>query len=112
MVSSAKILLKTGVPSGGQFSPVNGWQRGDEKGLIPTRLTPFVTVVPLGINRPPAPALYGRCSPPDEVWMIVPGGIRYWTSSLNGAQVPAPRMSFRSRQVWALPKLRSREASK
>src|SRR6476659_8136356 len=53
MVSWAKMLLKTGTPSGGQPAPVKKLQFGEEKGRVPTIVSagecgPPATTCPLG----------------------------------------------------------------
>jgi len=57
MVSSEKMLLNTGTPSGGQPVPVVGWQIGEEYGRRPTRVI-------AGDDGPPATEEtepYGKC---------------------------------------------------
>src|SRR4029077_6194131 len=117
MVSCAKILLKTGVPSGGQPTPtglglpftirvctLSGWHSGEEKFLKPLRSMPFGMLarlpdptVPGCTQFPPAPALYGNVNPSQEVFGVpggavyegitVPRGIKYALADPKGAHV-------------------------
>src|SRR5580704_12326198 len=130
MVPSAKILLNTGTPSGGQVvltaaEPASGKQLGDEYLRKPTRLMPSLpgaitleTFVPPGIQVGPAAPLYGKYSPlqPEypakpggavKVGIVVPAGIKYGLSAPKGPHVPEPRTLFSSRHVSGVPKFSS-----
>ena len=99
------MLLNTGTASPGQPTPLDGAQLGDEKGRVPTSVSPLGPTVPLKhVGLPPGAPLYGNTSPAqlsegtlngcggsaDKVGSAgttVPAGIKYSESAPNGPQL-------------------------
>src|SRR5258708_1506247 len=100
---------KTGTPSCGQPVPAIGSQLGEEYRLSPTSVIgspPLLAPTTYPAGRTVGPfGPYGRWNP--AAGITVPAGMMYWLSAPNGAQVAAPRMVFRSRQLCGLPWLMS-----
>src|SRR4051812_17922961 len=95
MGNIAKILPKTGMPSGGQPAPVVGSHKGDEYWRKPTSVIGFA-LGPVTLETDP----YGRCTV--TPLGIAFAGIVYALSAPNGPH-DIPGIWFRSRQVCALP---------
>src|ERR1700739_4455092 len=110
MVFSAKMLLKSGIPSAGQPAPVNGLQFGDEYGRRPTSVTwvGLVGVIthPAGCDFPYGHGMFVPFGPPGMygIWKVIPAGI-VREYALSDEKVPqlCPGMLLMSRQVWGLP---------
>src|ERR1700756_1739429 len=89
------MLLKTGTPSIGHPTPLNGLQFGEEKGRVPTIVNPLGPTGPLKhVGLPPGAPLYGNTRPAQlrlgtlkgcagiadragSAGITVPGGMKY-----------------------------------